>query len=414
MLLNQTTAAEALVYGPDPGHQTLREATASWLGRLYHIDDNAQPTPDRIFTTNGASAGIGYLLSRFTDATYTRMIWMVEPTYFLACPVFEQAGFEGRLRGVPEDDQGIDLDYLRNAMIQVNNEEKYETNGVTGSRAHSKKLYRHVIYVVPTFSNPSGKTMSIGRRTELVHLAREFDALIISDDVYDALFWTTGEVDGSPSCPLERLPPRLVDIDRRLPGGQPWGNTASNGSFSKIVAPGMRVGWIECSVDMVRELCKVGPTISGGCQAHLSSMIISHLLQNGGLEKHIADILVPTYHKRSRAMLKSIDKHLTPLGATLNNQGSDQTLAGGFFLYVNLPCDSRTVRNLAQIALEKYNLKVATGGIMAVSGDKGSFQRAEAGFGRGLRLCWAWHEENDIEEGIKRLAAAYKKVQKMQ
>jgi DNA-binding transcriptional MocR family regulator len=112
------------------------------------------------------------------------------------------------------------------------------------------KIYRHIIYCVPTFSNPSFKTMTLQRREQLVRLAREYDALVITDDVYDFLQWPS-------SLSAERLSldkailPRIVDVDRYLDGGTEregadgFGNAASNGSFSKICGPGLRTGWCE-------------------------------------------------------------------------------------------------------------------------------------------------------------------------
>jgi DNA-binding transcriptional MocR family regulator len=111
-----------------------------------------------------------------------------------------------------------------------------------------RKLYRHIIYCVPTFSNPSGRIMSLSRREALVHLARKYNALIIADDVYDFVhFPTDASSMDSPSPQFKHILPRLVDIDKTLDGGpiDSFGNCMSNGSFSKIVGPGCRVGWAE-------------------------------------------------------------------------------------------------------------------------------------------------------------------------
>lgn len=88
--------------------------------------------------------------------------------------------------------------------------------------------------------------MSLRRRETLVRLAREYDALIVSDDVYDMLQWRSDP--NAPFVPLDTASlPRLVDVDGYLDGGpkDEWGNTLSNGSFSKLVAPGVRTGWGE-------------------------------------------------------------------------------------------------------------------------------------------------------------------------
>lgn len=359
----------------------------------------------------------------FTDPAYTRNIWMVEPTYFLACPSFLDAGFTSRLRGVPEDEEGVDIEYLREHIS------KSEQNGASDSSQVDKrrlKLYRHVIYAVPTFSNPSAKTMSLRRRKQLIQIAREFDALIITDDVYDFLQWPAEE--GVPVDTILPAPePRLVDLDREMKGGQPWGNAVSNGSFSKIVAPGVRVGWIEGSSLVAEALCKVGSVASGGSQCHFSSMVINQLIRSGDLDKHIRGTLIPTYQKRSRVMIRSINKHICPLGWAISssspessgvsehtngNSKDEAAVNGGFFIYLQAPESSPPVDQIAKYALEEYNLRVAHGRMMTVAGDLECLQRAETprGFGQGLRLCWAWHEENEIEEGIVRLASAIKAV----
>lgn len=103
---------------------------------------------------------------------------------------------------------------------------------------------------MPTFSNPSFKTMTLRRREELVRVAREYDALVITDDVYDFLQWPSSLTAQTLSVEKAILP-RIVDIDGYLDGGAEregadgFGNAASNGSFSKICGPGMRTGWCE-------------------------------------------------------------------------------------------------------------------------------------------------------------------------
>lgn len=247
---NPNVTSAALVYGPNRGYVPLRKEVARWLSSVY-FDDNKSVEEDRVCIAGGASQNLANCLLRFTDPTYTRHIWMVEPTYFLACPVFEDCGYARKMRGVPEDDQGIDLAFLRAALAQA------EAETAEGSGKPDKpqfktaangyeKIYKHVIYLVPTFSNPSGKTMSLQHRYNLVRLAIEHDALIISDDVYDFLYWPKEQGIVDPGAKL-RIPPRLVDINREIDPDSKWGNTMSNGSFSKIVAPGVRVSWAEAT-----------------------------------------------------------------------------------------------------------------------------------------------------------------------
>lgn len=217
---------------------------------------------------------------------------MVEPTYHLAAAIFRDAGFIGRqrIRAAPEGPSGgVDLAFLRAGLEEserlAGGEGEEEEEGQTpetkkkGPGNGYPKIYRHILYMVPTFSNPSGRTMAHGDRVALVRLAREFDVLLVTDDVYDVLRWSPGrhaagggddcqyglcccggeEEEGDETAVEQRLPlpPRLVDLDRLLPGQSPFGNAVSNGSFSKIVAPGTRVGWMEGSPDFVTTLTRV-------------------------------------------------------------------------------------------------------------------------------------------------------------
>ena len=249
VLGDPSRATPALIYGPNRGNVPLRQGVARWLGSAYHKNPEAIDE-SRVCIAGGASQNLANALNRFTDANYTRHVWMIEPTYFLACPIFEDCGFAGKLRGVPEDEEGIDLDFLRSKLAEI--EAIIAARGEVDepqlkARANGyEKIYKHVIYVVPTFSNPSAKTMSLRHRYDLVRLAIEYDALIISDDVYDFLYWPA-EQGQTLDRTTTSLPPRLVDINREIAPDTKWCNTMSNGSFSKLIAPGVRTSWAEAT-----------------------------------------------------------------------------------------------------------------------------------------------------------------------
>lgn len=291
-LLDSDRATESMLYGPSKGDPALRKGVAEWLSQLYisrppvdspattngtsdnETELNLTPiSPERIAITNGASQNLASILEAFSDPSYTRRIWMVEPTYFHACTIFEDAGFQGRLVGVPEDEEGLDVEFLRSQIAAA---DKEAASAEASSSEYFKKapryekLYRHIIYLVPTFSNPSAKTYPLARRESLVRLAREFDALLVTDDCYDFLSWTSK----LPSHDIEEIvpegngtkinsippspPPRLVDIDASLPGGDlKWGNAVSNGSFSKVIGPGLRCGWAEATQQFITRLSTV-------------------------------------------------------------------------------------------------------------------------------------------------------------
>jgi DNA-binding transcriptional MocR family regulator len=273
-LSNPEIADAGLSYGPDPGYEPARAEIAKWLSEA-----NARETPtlaENLCITGGASQNLGNVLGVYTDPSYTRKIWIVAPAYFLAFRVFEDAGFAGRLRAVAEDEEGLDLDGLEKGMLESEREWEGRDGAVAANtaaaaggssdrnagsprykpeRTHAK-VYKHVVYCVPTFANPSSATMSLRIRQELVRLARRFDALLIADDVYDFLHWPSETSKAglkTTSLPPHQILPRLVDIDREINGGTQrdgadgFGNACSNGSFSKIAGPGVRCGWLEGS-----------------------------------------------------------------------------------------------------------------------------------------------------------------------
>ena len=418
---SQKKTAAALIYGPDAGYEPLRTHIAEWLSTVY---SGQAITADRICVTNGASMNLENILAKFTEPGYTRNIWMVEPSYFLACPIFTDAGYTGRLRGVPEDDEGLDIGFLRSALQKVEESEHPKEPQTKTLKSRYPRLYKHIIYAVPTFANPSAKTMSLKRRQDLVRLAREFDALVVTDDVYDVLRWPE-DVEGGVNR-LPPSPPRIVDVDRTLDGGpmDDFGNAVSNGSFSKIIAPGVRTGWAEATPAFAFALSTVGATKSGGCPSHIAATFIDEMLASGQLQSHIKDVLIPTYRSRYIALFNAVSTHLSPLGFTVstgepyaysnglsNGAHRNVAVAGGYFTYLTIPSDLPVGSDeLARLGAEKYNLKFAFGGMMAVEGDEGSIERGQGGFGKGIRLCWAWHPEDEIVEGIERLADLVREV----
>ena len=109
-----------LLYGPDDGYKPLREQLARWLTKFYKPEQAIGF--ERICITGGASQNIACILQMFSDPIYTRNVWMISPTYFRGCNIFEDSGFRGRLRSVPEDDEGINIEFLKNGMQQSDRE----------------------------------------------------------------------------------------------------------------------------------------------------------------------------------------------------------------------------------------------------------------------------------------------------
>lgn len=319
-----------------------------------------------------------------SDPLRTRRVWCVAPCFHLASRVFEDAGLTGRLRAVPETDGGVDLDFLEREMLRVVSE-GLENADTTKPADPTRRIYEQLIYVVPTFSNPSGRTIPLAQRHRLVALARRFDALIISDDIYDHL----------PCSPDAAPLPRLVDIDRATPGQTAFGHTLSNGSFSKMIGPGVRTGWISATPALAHALANAGASVAGGCPSQLGSAVVAEFMASGRLDSHVRDVLLPAYARRRALMDGAIRDLLCPLGARVVEDWEGRE--GGFYIWLRLPgfLDGGLV---AARCSESEALSVWPGNAFEVAGDV----RGE--LGPYLRLCYSWEDEDNIREGIGRLA----------
>ena len=387
-----------LGYGPDEGYTPLRREVAKWLTSFYKNPISME----RVAITGGASQNLACLLQTFTDPVFTRKVFMVMPTYYLACRIFDDSGFAGRLKGVPEDVEGIDIAFLEQQLKLSEDQAQAEGNlhpRLKPSRPW-RKIYKYIIYAVPSFANPSGRVMSLRRREELVRLARKYDALIITDDVYDMLLWPSSPKTGDHGI-KQAYVQRIVDVDRYLDGGpiDDFGNAVSNGSFSKIVGPGCRTGWAEGTEKMVWGVSQTGSSRSGGCPSHLTATLISQMLENSVLTKHIFEELQPAYARRYHVMLQAIQEELLPLGLTMPLP--EKHVAGGYFIWLTLPKGLKA-DEIGKRALHEQGLVIGMGTSFQVQGDA---EAAEQGlFEHDIRVCFAWAEEDLLAEGVRRLA----------
>ncbi|XEU99842.1 hypothetical protein FSHL1_005129 [Fusarium sambucinum] len=399
VLSNPNDHETILNYGQTVGYQPLREALATWLSEHYQVNRD----PDRLCITGGASQSLACILQSFTDPSYTRGIWMVAPCYFLAASIFEDSGFASRLKAVSEDDEGINIEELEQKLTDHD-----ESWSVSPSETKSfksvgpnRKLYRHVIYLVPTCGNPSGKTLPLHRRQDLVRLARKHDALVICDDVYDFLQWP---LEGS--VPLEQLQKvriqRLSDIDRDLnvADGEgmvsKFGNAISNGTFSKLAGPGVRTGWVEGTPSFAAGLAMTGSNLSGGPPSQLCAAIMAELVHTKDLQRHLEQQMRPVLQRRETLMREAISKYLVPHGVFIAER-QNVGIGGGYFIWLRLG-PSQSAQKVAQAVLKEKGVLVGNGNFFNVKGDS-----QKLSFDGNIRLCFAWEAEDRMVEGVRRL-----------
>ena len=245
--------------------------------------------------------------------------------------------------------------------------------------------------------------MSLARRESLVRLARRHDALIISDDVYDFLQWPVSSA--SPLSSVTPLP-RLCDVDRAfgIPEGG-FGNAISNGSFSKIVGPGVRTGWVQAPDAFVLGMSHNGATRSGGAPSQFTAAVVSDLVSSGELEKLLDETTRPVLRRRHGRMMEAVNEHLLPHGAVVRTSsllGGD--VYGGYFVWLTLDIGV-PAEAIGRVALEEENLVIGVGNMFEVKGDEKSVQ-----FDKEIRLCFAWEPEEDLVEGVERLGRILKKI----
>lgn len=338
-----TMASTALQYGTTEGYLPLREMIARHTAR-YGI----AISPDNILITSGSQQALDLLGKIFINRG--DRILVESPTYLGALQAWNAYGAE--YIAVPSDENGIRTDALEEAL-----------------RAGPK-----FIYVLPNFQNPTGVTIPLERRYRLVELADRYGVPIIEDDPYGQL-----RFEG------EHLP-SVVELDGRIRTNHDAcyrGNVIYLSTFSKILAPGVRLAWVIAPPEVIRKLVQA----KQGTDLHTSTFnqIVAYEVGRGGfLDRHVK-IICDTYRKRRDAMLESLEEHMPP-GVHWTHP------LGGLFLWVTLP-EHLDATKILEKAIEQ---KVAF--VPGVSfHPKGDGKNT-------MRLNFSYQNPETINEGISRLS----------
>ena len=386
-----------LTYGSDPGAKWVRETICSFLNdQVFKLskDSKMRSTPECINLDSGASYGILSILLQSTLAHtgYTKQAFIISPTYFLINNCFIDAGFAGKLTAIDEVGyDSIDFETLEKKLEEFSSQPSNTdtTNCIENPQSdRSKKVYKYVIYLVPTYSNPSGHSYSESTRIRLIQLARKYDMLIIADDVYDILNYDE-DISGDNNL-LPTPPTRFVHLDRntRVEGqDDPFGNTISNATFSKLIAPGLRFGYHETVTSQLAwQLSEGGANISGGTPSQLNSMIVDTMLKNGAATKVLRN-LISVYKERGQALYDNVKKYLP-------SKTDCDVIHGGYFVWITLP-EGYDMAEVQRRLNAKYEVILANGSNFEVIGDAKGWGR------RSARLSISFMEKEEIKKGIK-------------
>lgn len=336
----------SFTYGATEGEPRLLQLLVDYLATTPDPS-----THERLVITTGGMQVLDLAGKLFIDPG--DLVVVESPTYTNGSATALSYG--ARLLEVPVDDDGMQVDQLPDLVARTHQTPK-------------------AIYTIPTFQNPSGVTLAEERRRELLRLAHQWGAVIIDDDPYGLL----------------RFAGRDIPTFQTLSPGDPL--VFSVRTFSKILAPGWRVGWVDADPSL-RQLLINGKQAMDTCTNVPNQHIVAEYIARGGLEAHLAGIRT-LYRERKQAMVDSLSRHLGDRVATTDPEG-------GFFLWVTLRGEFAEIdtRELFEVALAD--------GVAFIPGPAlspgGRFRNA-------LRLCFASSTPERIDEGVRRLTTSLEKM----
>ncbi len=344
---------EALQYGATEGYRPLVLEIAKRMEPLL-----GRPiAPEEIVITSGSQQAMDMFARVLIDPG--DVVVAEAPTYPGALHTFRSSG--ARFALVPCDHEGMRTELLAETIERA--------------RAATGRLPK-LIYTIINYSNPSGACLAEGRRRRLAEIAARFGIPVLEDDPYGELRYS-GE--------------RIPTLFSMAPGGVLYAS-----SFSKVLAPGVRVAWAVGDAGLIRKMviAKQGMDL---CTSVVAQVLVAEYCRRGHLDGHLGKIRAH-YAAKAAAMGAALREHLSPQSASFSEP------TGGFFFWVRLACDGQ---ELFQRGIEQ--------GVAFLPGET-CFPDADETVGepsdgrRFARLCFTFAQPPEIVEGAKRLAAAMRRI----
>ena len=325
--------AAALSYGPVGGYPPLRQ----WVAERHGVE------PERVLLTNGSLQGFVFLATHLLAGEAARVL-VEAPTYDRPLKIL--AGLGAEVVPVVQDEHGLDVDALEEALD-------------AGTRPA-------FVYTIPTFQNPSGRTLPSERRGRLVELARDRGLTVLEDDPYGLV-----RFEGEP-------PATLFELD----GGE---RVVYSSSFSKTIAPGARVGYLVLPVELARavEAIAVSTYIS---PALLSQATVWEFVRRGSFEPNLERV-TGLLRTRRDAMLAALELELGDVARWSRPEG-------GYFVWLELP---------TAVDADGVLARATEAGVTFVRGP--DFFPGGRGGASSARLAFSFVSPDEIAEGIRRLAS---------
>ncbi len=343
LALSDATAGPVLQYGATEGWNPLREALS-----LHMAKKGIVARPDEIITTTGSQQGLD-LLGKTMINPGDKVI-VEGPTFLATIQCFRLYGAD--VVCAPIDADGVKVDALEKLIVE-----------------HKPKF----IYLVPTFGNPSGAMLSLARRKRVLELAVQYKVLVVEDDPYGELYFG------------DAPPPRsMMAMTKEVEGSREW--VAYCGSFSKVLSPGLRVGWMIAQPALLANavMCK---QFSDAHTSNLTQAIAAHYLALNRMDAAL-DVVRKTYADRAQTMADCLRKDLGDAIAFSQPQG-------GMFFWTRLTAPGADAAEFAKRAIEKLVAFVPGAPFYATNPDRAT-----------LRLSFATADVGKIVEGVGRLGRA--------
>jgi 2-aminoadipate transaminase len=337
----------ALQYGATEGYEPLRQQLAAFMA-----SKGVEVRPDGLIVTTGSQQALD-LLGKTMISPGDKVI-VEGPTFLATIQCFRLYGAD--LVSAPVDANGVDTAQLEKLIAE-----------------HKPKF----VYLIPTFGNPSGAMLSLERRKKVLELALKYQTLMVEDDPYGDLYFT-------PDAPP---PPSILSLSQEVPGSREW--IAHCGSMSKVLSPGLRVGWLIAQPELLAKatMCK---QFSDAHTSTFAQATAAQYLKAGRMPATLANVR-KVYGERARVMGQALTRELGDAVEFTQPQG-------GLFFWARLTGAGGKIKDAGEFAR-----KAIEQGVAFVPGAPFYAQKPDVST---FRLSFATADVGKIEEGVGRLGKA--------
>ena len=344
--INNENDPSILQYGYKAGYESFRQN----LGKFIGNEINEEVDPSSLFITNGVTGALALICSIFgfnkrNHHLHGTVMIIEDPTYFLALNIFLEYGFFIETVNPTKD-------YAKQVEKILN---KYHTD-----------TYNVMLYTIPTFQNPTNYTLTDTVRRELVEITNKFKGFtIIADEVYQFLYFNK----------LNKPPKPLYYYG---------GNVISIGSFSKILSPAIRLGWIQTNKTLFKTIDDSGIMESGGSLNSIGMRIVDPLFKDNSLVKYV---------DASRQVLSLRGNYMYDMLVQYLSEFCDfHRPLGGYFIWIKMKNSKIDTKKMLDIAI-KNKVRYHFGEKFSIAGDANRY----------FRLSFSWYDLEDIKIGVMRL-----------